>query len=94
MIVTKNFYFGKTGVLEILSGSKSYYAKETTQFKVSKTSGLYIVEVFPNYLSTLSDHGITGLIFSEAETDFTRQDAQQIKAIASAFYEKVAPGKK
>ena len=83
LIVTQNFYFGKTDVLEIKSDNKSYYAKNTTQHKVTKTKGLYLTEVFPNYLGTLKDLGITGLSFAEAETKFTRRYAKQVKQIAN-----------
>jgi hypothetical protein len=86
MIVTENFYFDKVDMLEIRSETKSFYAKNTRQHKVSKTKGLYIVEIFPNYLSTLKEYGITGIAFGQAETRFTRQDARQVKAIASCLH--------
>src|SRR5688572_32559735 len=63
MIVTKNFYFDKVDVLEIQSGSKSYYAKNTKQFKVSKNSGLLLIEVYRNYINTIRENGITGIVF-------------------------------
>src|SRR3954462_13489083 len=44
LIVTKNFYFNKVDVLEIKSGTKSYYAKNSRQFKVSRSSGLFLIE--------------------------------------------------
>jgi hypothetical protein len=93
-IVTKNFYFDKVDVLEIQSGTRSYYAKETRQFKISKTKGLFLIEVFKNYIGTLKDDGITGIVFSEAQTDFTRQDASQIRAMASVFYKSIESARK
>lgn len=90
MIVKKNFYFNKVGVLEIRSGSKSIYYKNNKQYKVNKTTGMFITEVQKNYLSTLKDEGITSLYFAEAETDFTRQDAGQIKKMAKCFYEGIS----
>ena len=93
-VVKKNFYFNKTDVLEIRSGSKSYYVKNTTQHKVNKTTGIFVVEIFKNYLmTTLKDEGISSLYFAQAETDFTRQDTKQIKEISRCFYTKVT-GKK
>jgi hypothetical protein len=89
MIVKKNFYFNKVGVLEIRSGTKSIYYKNNKQYKVNKTTGMFVTEVQKNYLSTLKDEGITSLYFAEAETDFTRQDAGQIKKMAKCFYEDV-----
>lgn len=90
MIVKKNFYFDKVDVLEIRSGSKSYYAKDTRQYKINKTTGLFVIEVFRNYVSTLKDDGITSLYFSKAETDFTRQDAGQIRKMSKCFYESIS----
>lgn len=89
-IVKRNFYFDKVDVLEIRSGSKSYYAKDTKQYKIDKTTGMFIIEVFKNYISTLKEEGITSLYFSQAETKFTRHDTKQIKQIANCFYNSIA----
>lgn len=86
-IVTEDFYFDKVGILEIKSGSKSYYAKDTRQHKVNKTKGMYVIEVYKNYLATLKEEGITSIAFANGETDFTRQDAGQIREIARCIYE-------
>jgi hypothetical protein len=91
LIVTENFYFNKVDMLEIMSGSKSYYAKNTKQHKVSKTRGLFLIEIFHNYLATLKEDGITGLTFNKAVTDFTRQDANLVKAMAKCMYDNVTP---
>lgn len=88
-IVTENFYFDKVDVLEIRSGSKSYYAKGTKQYKINKTKGMFVIEVFKNYIVTLKDDGITSLVFNAAESDFTRQDASQIRKISICFYETI-----
>ena len=76
-------------VLEIRSGNKSYYAKESKQYKINKTTGLFIIEVFKNYISTLKDEGITSIYFAKAETDFTRQDASEIKKMSKCFYDAI-----
>ncbi len=89
-IVTKNFYFNKTGVLEIRSGSKSYYAKNAKQYKIDKSAGLFLIEVQRNYIGTIKDHSITSLVFGEAETTFTKQDAAQIKTLALFFYASIS----
>jgi hypothetical protein len=88
-IVTRNFYFDKIATLEIRSGSKSYYARETKQHKIDKTTGMFVIEVMRNYIVTLKDEGITSIVFNEAETDFTKQDANQIRQIAGCFYESI-----
>ncbi|MCC6371488.1 MAG: hypothetical protein IT236_10830 [Bacteroidia bacterium] len=92
-MVTTNFYFDKVDMLEIRSGNKSYYAENTKQFKVSKTIGLFIAEIPKNYIAQLKDEGITSIVFGKAETDFTRQDASQVKKIARYFHESIAPKK-
>jgi hypothetical protein len=93
LFVTKNFYFNKVDVLEIRSGSKSYYAKESKQYKINKTLGMFVFEIYKNYVATLREEGITSIVFAEAETDFTRQDANEVKKIAKCFYESIS-GKK
>jgi hypothetical protein len=84
-IVTRNFYFDKVGTLEILSGSKTYSAKEVRQHKVTKTSGLFVSEIFVNYLSTLRAEGITALVFNQAKTNFSRGDTRKIRRMAEYF---------
>lgn len=89
LYVTENFYFNKIDVLEIKSGKKSYYAKDTKQFKLTKTKGMFVIEIFKNYLTTLMDYGITSIVFGGAETKFTRQDASQVKKLSTCFYESI-----
>lgn len=84
-IVAKNFYFDKVGTLEILSGSKTYPIKNCRQWKVNKTRGLFISEIFTNYLSTLQNEGMTALLFNQAVTKFSRQDAKKIKKMSATF---------
>lgn len=88
MIVTRNFYFDKVATLEIRSGKRSYYAKDTRQFKINKTTGLFVIEIYKNYLAQLKDDGITSIVFGDAETDFTRQDASNLRKMFKCFYEK------
>jgi len=93
MIVTENLYFNKTDMLEVRSGNKSFYAKDTKHFEYGNHTGYYIIEIYKNYIATLKDEGITSIVFSNAETKFTKQDRNQIMQIAKCFYESVA-GKK
>jgi len=86
-VVKQNFYFDKVDVLEIRSGSKSYYVKNTRQYKIDKTTGLFVVEIFKNYISTLKEEGMTSIYFAKAETDFTKRDASQIKQMSKCFYD-------
>ena len=84
---SENLYFGKTDVLEIKSGTKSFFAKETTNFGLTKYRGYYVIEVFKNYIGTLKEDGITGFVFGKAVTVFTKQDCSQIKKMSNYFYE-------
>ncbi len=79
--ITENFYFNKVDILNIESGKWSYPVKNCKQFKVNKTLGMYVFEVQKNYLATLRDEGMTGLLFAGAETNFTRSDGHQIKNV-------------
>ncbi|MBL7912029.1 MAG: hypothetical protein JNJ41_13305 [Bacteroidia bacterium] len=89
----ENLYFGKTDMLEIKSGSKSFFAKETTNYELSKNSGYYVIEIFKNYIGTLKEDGITGFIFGKAVTTFSKQDCNQVKQMAKHFYENVCTKK-
>jgi hypothetical protein len=86
LIVTENFYFNKVDLLEIKSGTKSYYVKNIKQHKIDKTHGLFVTEIYRNYLHTLMDHGITSIVFGGAETKFTKQDLAQVKQLAGCVY--------
>lgn len=85
--ITENFYFNKVDNLFIESGSWNYPVKSCKQYKISKTMGMYAFEVQKNYLATLRDNGITGLVFAGAETDFTKSDTQHLKKMFQCFYE-------
>lgn len=93
LVVTENLYFNKTEQLEIISGSKSTFYKDTKQFQYDKHRGYYIVEVFKNYIATLKEYGITSLVFGKAETKFSKQDCNQIKQIAKCLYESISAKK-
>lgn len=85
--VTENFYFNKIDVLTVESGKWTYPVKNCKQYKISKTMGMYVFEVQKNYLATLRDEGMSGLVFAGAVTDFTRNDGQQLKKMCRCFYE-------
>jgi hypothetical protein len=93
LIVTENLYFNKVDMLEIRSGTKSFYAKETKNFEYDKHAGFYVVEIYKNYAGTLKDEGITSIVFGKAETSFSKQDCNQIKQISKCFYESIAAKK-
>lgn len=90
LIVNQNLYFDKVDVLEIRSGSKSFYAKDTKQYKHDKHSGYFVVELYKNYIGTLKEDGMTSIFFNKAETDFTKQDCSQVKQLAKCFYDAIA----
>lgn len=86
LVVTENLYFDKVDLLEIQSGSKSFYSKDTKQLELSKSAGYFVVEIYKNYVATLREEGVTGILFGKVETSFTRSDANQVKQIAKCFY--------
>jgi hypothetical protein len=86
IVVTKNFYFNQVSTLEIKSGSKSYYIKNAKQYKLDKVHGLYVAEIYSNYLNTLKELGITAIDFGGVVTDFTKHDASEVKNAAGCVY--------
>jgi hypothetical protein len=93
LIVTENLYFNKVDMLEIKSGSKSFFAKETRHYQFDKHTGFYLVEIYKNYAGTLKDDGITSIVFGSAETNFSKQDCNQVKQISKCFYENIVTKK-
>jgi hypothetical protein len=85
--VTENFYFNKVDILTVESGKWTYPVKNCKQYKISKTMGMYVFEVQKNYLATLREEGMTGLVFAGSKSDFTRNDGQQLKKMCRCFYE-------
>ena len=94
IVTSENLYFGKTAMLEIISGSKSFFAKETTNFQLNKNTGYYIIEIYKNYIGTLKEEGITKLDFDKAVTTYSKQDCNQVKQMAKHFYESFCVQKK
>ena len=93
LIVTENLYFDKIDQLEVKSGSKSFYVKDAKHYQYTKHKGYYFFEIYKNYVVTLKDNGLTGILFGKAETEFTRSDSNLIKKTAACFYESLAEKK-
>jgi hypothetical protein len=91
--VTENFYFNMVDILEIQSGTKSYYAKNTKQFKVNRSRGRFTIEIFRNYVWTLKDLGITAIVFGKATTEFSRQDTKEIRKMAACMFDAITDRK-
>jgi hypothetical protein len=91
--ITENFYFNKIDILEIQSGTKSYYAKDTKQYKLSRSQGQFTIEIFRNYVWTLKELGITALVFGSSKTEFSKQDTKEVKKIATCVFETIADKK-
>ena len=88
-VVTENLYFGKVDLLELKSGTKSFYAKETTHYQLDKNTGYYVFEIYKNYIGTLKDDGLTSINFGKAETIYSKQDCNQVKQLAKCFYQSI-----
>lgn len=89
LIVSENLYFDKIDLLEVQSGTRSYYEKDIKQHELNKSTGYFVFEVYRNYIATLRDEGITAIVFGKVETDFSKQDASQIRHMAKCFYENI-----
>jgi hypothetical protein len=90
LTVSENLYFDRVDMLEIKSGGKSFYAKETKQYQLDKHTGFYVVELFKNYLATLKDDGITAIVFNKTETKYSKQDRAAIKQMSQCFYDVIS----
>jgi hypothetical protein len=78
--------FIETGSLELKSGSKSFFVK-TAKLNNPKDLGAYfITEIFLNYVATLKDNGLTGLVFNKFEVKFHKDDVKNIEQAAECFY--------
>ncbi|MBS1652073.1 MAG: hypothetical protein JSU07_08705 [Bacteroidetes bacterium] len=89
IIVTENLYFDKIDKLEIISGEKSITFKDTKQYKNTKYSAFYIVEILRNYVATLKDDGLNSIVFGKIETKFTKSDSKNTKQIAACLYKEI-----
>lgn len=84
-----NLYFDKADLLEVKSGSKSFYQKEIRQYQKNKHTAFFVFEVYKNYLATLKDEGITSYVFNKNELMFSKSETKEIKKIADCFYSTV-----
>lgn len=87
--VTENLYFDKRDNLEIESNGRSIVFKNVLHQKFDKYTGLYVVEVWKNYIITLKDDGLSILTFGKAQTKFNRSDSKLVKQIADCFYQQI-----
>jgi hypothetical protein len=90
LIVTQNLFLEKKCMLELKSGSKSFFQKDAICYQYERFSGYYLVEILKNYVLTLKNEGLTGVVFCNLETKFGKQDSNKIKMISKCFYESIA----
>lgn len=87
LIVTDNLGFGKTGPLLLRSGSKQMYFKSVTLSVINKGSACFVLELYPNYLVTLSGEGLSSIEFNNtSEFTIPKSDSENIKLLAKCFY--------
>lgn len=86
IIVKDNLGYGQTGSLLLYSNKKQYFLKSITLQIIDKKSGYFILEVNPNYLTTIKENGLTSIIFQE-KVEFTipKQDSELVKQLATCF---------
>lgn len=88
-LVTQNLYFDKRDNLEIESDGRSILFKNVLHQKYDKYTGLYVVEVWKNYIVTLKDDGLSSLTFVKAKTKFYPSESKLVKQIADCFYQEI-----
>lgn len=80
--------FVEAGSLEIKSGSKSFFVRNTTLYNIKEDDAYFIIDVMINYISTLKEDGITTVVFnSKFESKLSKEDISNIKKAAKCFYE-------
>lgn len=86
IIVKDNLGYGQTGSLLLYSNKKQYFTKSITLQIIDKKSAYFLLELNPNYLTTLKDNGLTSIIFQE-KVEFTipKQDSEAVKQLANCF---------
>lgn len=79
--------FIDVGSLQIKSGSKSIFFKNTTYYNHKDPGAYFLVEVLINYIATLRDDGLTSLVFNEKFEAVFGDDQKAIRKTAKCFYE-------
>lgn len=87
--VTENLYFDKRDNLEIESNGRSINFKNVLHQKFDKYTGLYVVEIWKNYVVTLKDEGLSSLTFGKATTKFYKSESKMVKQVADCFYQAI-----
>ncbi len=80
--------FLDAGSLQIKSGTKSFFLRNTTLYNHKEPNAYFLVDVLINYVATLRDDGLTSLVFNEKfEAVFPGEDQKNIRRTAKCFYE-------
>lgn len=79
--------FNDVGSLQIKSGSKSIFFKNTTYHNHKEPNAYFLVDVLINYIATLRDDGLTSLVFNEKFEAAFPEDQKIIRKTAKCFYE-------
>lgn len=88
LALNEKFGFLETGSLEIKSGGKSFFIKNTTLYDIKEPTSYFLVDILINYVATLKDDGITSVVFNgKFEAKIAKEDVTQIKKAAKCFYE-------
>lgn len=86
--VTPNAKLGfvDTGSLELRSGTKSFFVRSTKLYNIKDPGAYFIIEIFMNYVATLRDNGLTGLVFNKFELELNKDDRKSVEQAADCFY--------
>ena len=88
LVIKNDLGFGKTGSLVLLSGKRQNYIKEISLQKVDNNSAYFLIELKPNYLTTLKENGLTSFVFCEnIEFVIPKTNSESVKKAASCFME-------
>jgi hypothetical protein len=84
----EKFGFVDVGSLQIKSGTKSFFVKNTTLYNPKSIDSYFLVDVLINYIGTLKEEGITSVVFNEKfEAKLSSEDVKNVRRTAKCFYE-------
>ncbi len=80
--------FVDVGPLQLKSGSKSIFFKNSTYYNHKDPGAYFLADVLINYIGTLKEDGLTSIVFNEKfEVVLSGEDQKNVRRTAKCFYE-------
>jgi len=82
----EKFGYIEDGALELKSGSKSFFVKNAKLHNIKDLGAFFVVEIYLNYVATLKEDGLTGIVFNKFEVKLEKVDTKNVERTAECFY--------